>query len=317
MPGQMLPMSHGVTGIVAQPGEIGTHGAIPPGHVTNLMLPSHLSSQPIPVHAVNLMSMTSGQPQVLYSVSSQSSVPPALLSSMVTAPTSFPASGHLPGSVTAAQVAVPSVGSSGDIATQRQSFLSQIATVQGSLPTAHINTSSLPNQTSRQVIAPVSIQSQISTPSTVRAKQDLLPTRVQSPSAVYPGIPSLRLDNLIDTKRLEVSEEVLNSSSVLKPEDTLNTGDTLVVEMKPVGINESKTVESPDNTQNDHNDPSMPINFVTDDPEVAQEIVGENEFKGPSLTLSEEGVVNRSIDDASHNGLHSEVELHTVVESSE
>jgi hypothetical protein len=312
----MLPMSHAATSIVAQPGEIGTSGAIPPGHVTNLMLPSHLSNQPIPVHAVTLMPMTSGQPQVLYSMSSQSSVPPGLMSGTVTASTSLPASSHLADQVIAGQMASPSVGSSGDIATQRQSSLPQITTVQGALQTGNINTS-LSNQIMRQVISPVSVHSQISAPSNIRTIQDHLPTRVQSASPVYTGIPSLRSDNVIDTKRLEVSDGVLNSTSVLKPEDSLNTGDTLVVEMKPVGMNEGKAVQSPDITQNDHNDPSMPIGFVTDGADVAQEIVSENEFKEPTLTLSEEGVVNKSIDNASNSALQAGVELHTVVESRE
>ena len=293
-------MSHATTSIVAQPGDIGTPGAIPPGHVTNLMLPSHLSNQPIPVHAVTLMSMTSGQPQVLYSMSSQSSsAPPATISSTVTASSSLPASSHLAGLVSAGQRTTPSVGSNDEIVTQHQSSLPQIAMVHGAVPKGTSNTSS-------------TLCNQIS-PSIIQTKQELVLTGVQSPSAVYTDV---RSDNLVDTKRLDISDEVLNSGSVLKPEDSVNTTDTLVVEMKPVGMNEGKIVRS-DSTQNDHNDPSIPMSFVTGGAEVTQEIVSENGFKEPTLTLSEEGVVNRSIENASRNALHAGVELHTVVESGE
>ena len=286
-------MSHATTSIVAQPTEIGTPGAIPPGHVTNLMLPSHLSNQPIPVHAVTLMSMTSGQPQVLYSMSSQSSTPPTLISNTVTASASLPASSHLAGLVTSAQGATLSVGSNSEIATQRQSSLPQIALVQGALQTGNTNTSSLSNQVS---------------PSSMRAKQELVLTDVQPPNAVYTDI---RSHNVVDAKRLDISDGVLNSGSILKPEVSVNTTDTLVVEMKPVGMNESKAV-SLDSTQND---PSIPMSFVTGNEEVTQEVVSQNEFKEPTLTLSEEGVVNKSIDNASHNTMQAAVELQTAVGS--
>ena len=324
VPGQMLPISHTATGIVAQPGESGTPGAIPPGHVANLMLPSHLNSQPIPVHA--LMPMSSGQPQVVYSMPSQSSVSPALISTTVTPSTSLVVSNHIPGFTTAGQVAASSVGSNGGMTIPRQSPLPQISSVQGTsaLQTASFKTSSYSNQILRDVVAPVSIQSQISAPSIIRPKQNPLSNSVQSPSAMYTGVPSLRPDNLIDnSKHVEVSDVVLNSAgvlkseghlnpeSVLKPEDTLNTDDTLVVEMKPVGISESKTVESPGNN---HNDPSVSISFVPNSPEVTQEIVSENDFKEPTLTLSEEGVVNRRIEDASQDSLQPKVDFHTVVE---
>ena len=289
----MLPMSHATTSIVAQPTEIGTPGAIPPGHVTNLMLPSHLSNQPIPVHAVTLMSMTSGQPQVVYSMSSQSSTPPTLISNTVTASASLPASSHLAGLVTSAQGATLSVGSNSEIVTQRQSSLPQIALVQGALQTGNTNTSSLSNQVS---------------PSSLRAKQELVLTDVQPPNAVYTDI---RSHNVVDTKRLDISDGVLNSGSILKPEVSVNTTDTLVVEMKPVGMNESKAV-SLDSTQND---PSIPMSFVTGNEEVTQEVVSQNEFKEPTLTLSEEGVVNKSIDNASHNTMQAAVELQTAVGS--
>ena len=326
----MLPMSHAATGIVAQPGEIGTPGAIPPGHVTNLMLPSHLSSQPIPVHAVTLVPMTSGQPQLLYSMSSQSSVPPALMSSAVTTSTSLPVSSHLQGQLNAGQVVPPSVGPNGDMVAQRQSSFPQIASIQGTtaMQTGNISTSQLTHQIPHQVAAPASILPQVSVPSTVKDKLDLLQTRLQSPSNAYTaGTPILRSDNLINTqKRLDISDGILNSASGgLKSEgglnsdgiqeDSLNSGDTLVVEMKPVGINEDRTVQDVGSSQNVDNEPSMPISYVTDGPEVAQEIISENEFKGPTLTLSEEGVVNRSIGDPSHNALQGGVELHTVAES--
>lgn len=324
VPGQMLPISHTATGIVTQPGESGTPGAIPPSHVANLMLPSHLSSQPIPVHA--LMPMSSGQPQVVYSMPSQSSVSPALIPSTVTASTSLVVSNNIPGLATAGQVVASSVGTNGGMTIQRQSSLSQITSVQGTpdLQTANFKASSFSNQILRDVVAPVSIQSQISAPSIIRPKHYPLSSSLQSPSAMYTSVPSLRPDNLIDnSKQLEVSDAVLNSAgvlksegdlnpeSVLKPEDTLNTDDTLVVEMKPVGISESKTVQSPGNN---HSDPSVSISFVTNSPEVSQEIVSENDFKEPTLTLSEEGVVNRSIEGASHDSLPPKVDFHTVAE---
>ena len=295
LPGQMLPMSHATTSIVAQPSEIGTPGAIPPGHVTNLMLPSHLSNQPIPVHAVTLMSMTSGQPQVMYSMSSQSSSPSTLISNTVTTCASHPASSHLAGLVTSGQGATLSAGSSGEIVIPRQSSLPQIAMVQGALQTGNTNTSSLSNQVS---------------PSNIRAKQELVLPDVQTPSAVYTDI---RSDNVVDGKRLDISDGVLNSSSVLKPEDSVNTTETLVVEMKPVGMNGSKAV-SLDSTQND---PSIPMSFVTGSAEVTQEIISQNEFKEPTLTLSEEGVVNKSIEDPSHNAMQAAIELQTAVGNGE
>ncbi|XP_028400330.1 hepatocyte nuclear factor 1-beta-B-like isoform X2 [Dendronephthya gigantea] len=179
VPSQMLPMSHAATGIVAQPGDIGTPGAIPPGHVTNLMLPSHLSSQPIPVHAVTLMSMTSGQPQVVYSMSSQPSVNSALISSTVS-----------PSTVTAAPGVPLSVGSSSDVTIQHQSALPQITTVQSvtTMQPGNVNGSSLSNQISSPGVAPISIQSQAFVPSSVRcalSKQELTQTHVQSPGAIY------------------------------------------------------------------------------------------------------------------------------------
>ena len=318
VPGQMLPISHTATGIVAQPGESGTPGAIPPGHVANLMLPSHLSSQPIPVHA--LMPMTSGQPQVVYSMPSQSSVSPAMLSTA--APTSLVVSNHAPGLTTAGQV-VASESNSG-MTIQRQLPLPQIASIQGSstLQTANFKAPSFSNQILREVVAPVSIPSKISSPSIIRPKQDPLSSNIQSPSAMYTGVPSLRPNNLVDnSKRLEVADTVMNSAGVLKSEgdlnhesilktdDTLNTDDTLVVEMKPVGINENNSVQSADNP----NDPSMQIGFVPNTPEVTQEIVNDDDFKEPTLTLSEEGVVNRSIGDVPHESLQPKVDFHSVV----
>ena len=333
VPSQMLPMSHSAAGIVAQPGDIGTPGAIPPGHVTNLMLPSHLSSQPIPVHAVTLMSMTSGQPQVVYSMSSQPSVHPALISSTVTTSTSLPASSHLPGTVTAAPGVPLSVGSSNDVTIQHQSTLPQITTVQSAatMQPGNVNGSSLSSQMSGPGVAPISIQSQVFAPSSVRyalSKQELTQSHVQPSSAIYTGMPSLGTNNLRDNSRqlhqtapegvlnstpgVLKSEGIFNSGSVVKPDDTLNTENTFVVEMKPVVMKEGKAVPSPGSTPNDNDNPPMPIRFVTDVPEVAREIVSGNEFEEPTLTLSEEGVVQ--IDEASQNALQAGAELHRVNE---
>lgn len=308
----MLPMSHATTGIVAQPGEIGTAATIPPAHVTNLMLPSHIGGPTIPVHTVTLVPMTSGQPQLLYSMSSQPSVPPAMISSAVTSSAPVDSQPHT--RMSSGQLASPSVGSSDEVRASPKALFPSTGTVKGSLFAASMNPP-LPNQIPQKGERPADVHSSIPAPNS--AKPDTLPPRVQFPTAVYARLPS-QSDRLVELNRLNVSGGVLNPTSVLKAEDNSNNSETLVVEMQPVGVSGGKLAQNPVSTQNDQHDSQIPMaGFVTDGPAVTQEAASEIEYKEPTLTLSEEGVVNRSIEEASDNALHGRVEVHTLVESSE
>ena len=312
MPSQMVPISHAGTSIVGQSGEISASNTLPPGHVTNLMLPGQLSAQPIPMHAVTLMSVTGGTSQVFYSMPGHSPVVPVTVSNVVTtSSTQIPVTNQLPvpaaiGPLTSS----PAVHvASQNTVTESQSplLMPQISSVhsagsQGQL-TASGNTS-LPNQIYSQMILPVAAplggQAQSHPTSNVRPS---LTTKTEiSRMLPVPGVQLPSISHLGTPSRVQTPAPAVACNKGPVPAqdraneeadqlESLNSGDTLVVEMKPV-IQDEKASESFPGSKPGLNGekPTVQAVAMTLVPENDDKIIGSS-FKEPTLTLSEEGVV--------------------------
>ena len=319
MPGQMVPMTHATSAMVGQPGEISTASALPPGHMANLMLPGQLASQPIPMHAVTLMSVSGGTSQVFYSMPGRSPVATIAMPNVVTtASTHFPASSHsvtgtagvsaadLRPTAPALQMVAHNAASESNIQQRQSPLLPQISSIHAATSLGqlgvNVNTS-LPNQVYSQMILPVVTSAQAQAPH-VSIVRPCLTTKtevsrmISVPSVHLPSISQLgtpsAIQNAISAVPCDMVPGLRPTSEGANPVGNPGAGDTLVVEMKPVASHVEKSPELNErivgNKAGGGKGSSETVAAVTLVPESGGEVEGAA-FKEPTLTLSEEGVV--------------------------
>ena len=314
----MLPVSH-TPGIVTHSGELGTSRAVPVSHVPNLMVPSHISTQSLSIHGVTLMPMTSSVPQEQFAMSSPSVVSSSSNTiTTISTPLLLSTDGSV--STTAEPNVLPSLGSGHllrslpPISTVKEAFVKNENTV--------TSQSTLQLSNSPLMGASTCVQSQNLTYSTAMAKQEQLSACLQSSGVVSGNVPSTACSSTLDGApetsaqdahandemncgRIQISNVMSLSNKTSSSESILNNSDTLVVEMKPVGVtlplNKSKQATDT-NTNDSQNETPLPTSFLTiEKAATVQENVARNKIKELSLTLSEEGVVNKGGKETSQN----------------
>lgn len=324
MPGQMVPITHATSAMVGQAGEMSTAAALPPGHMTSLMSPGQLAAQPIPMHAVTLMSLSGGTSQVFYSMPGHSPVASVAMPNSVvtTSSTHFPVSSHsavtgtagvsagdLQPTASALQLVAHNAVTESNIQQRQSPLLPQISSIHAatSLGQLGVNANtSLPNQVYSQMILPVvsSAHAQAQAPH-VSIVRPCLTTKaevsrmISGPSVHLPSISQLgtpaAIQNPISAIPCERVPGLRSTNEGAKPVGNPGSGDTLVVQMKPVARHVEKSSELNEgvvgNKAGGGKDSSETV-AVTLVPESGSggEVEGDS-FKEPTLTLSEEGVV--------------------------